>query len=92
MKYRPTILNISSASSITGLMIYLLSNEEELSKEEGWGLLFVMGAIGIGALAGLIDVILQKKITDRGTLNAVGLFVALGAAGLMLCLLRSTGI
>lgn len=80
MNYRPTILNISTAIFLTGILIYSIWNYKVLSAGEGWGIVAMFGLAGIGLVAGLADLILQRLIKSRTTVNIFGLIIVLGLA------------
>ena len=75
MTYRSTILNISTAIFLTGILIYTIWNYKTLSAGEGWGIVAMYGLAGIGVIAGLTDLNLQKLIKSRTLLNTVGLII-----------------
>ena len=80
MIYRPTILNISIAIFLTGILIYTIWNYKTLSAEEGWGIVAMFGLAGIGVVAGLADLILQRLVKSRKAINIVGLIIVVGLA------------
>jgi hypothetical protein len=82
MQYKPTLLNISTALYLLGLVIYTLLNFKTLSAEEGWGIVGIIGLAGIGLLASLADWILQQFVRKKLVLNVIGAIV-------ILCLLIS---
>ena len=82
MHYKPTLLNISTALYILGLVIYTLFNFKTLSAEEGWGIVGIIGLAGIGLLALLADWILQQFVRKKLVLNVIGAII-------ILCLLIS---
>ncbi len=80
MNYRVTILNISAASFLTGILIYTIWNYKILSAEEGWGIVAMVGLTGIGIIAGLTDLILQQFIKNRTLINVIGFVIVIGLA------------
>ena len=80
MNYRPTILNVSTACFLIGIIIYTIWNYTILSAEEGWGIVAMAGLAGIGIFAGLADLILQKAIKNRTIVNITGLILLAGLA------------
>ena len=78
MTYRPTILNITTAAFLVGILVYTIWNYQTLSAEEGWGIVGMVGLGGVALLAGLIDLVLQQFIKNQKTLNVIGLIIAIG--------------
>jgi len=76
-KYSLSVLNISVYIGILIVLIFTIINWEELSREEGWGVVAMFGLgiiIGIGLI---IDFIFQLIFRNKRTLNIVGAFVVL---------------
>lgn len=80
MTYRPTILNISTAIFLTGILVYTIWNYKTLSAGEGWGIVSMFGLAGIGVVAGIADLILQRLVKNRKAINIVGLLIVVGLA------------
>jgi hypothetical protein len=80
MNYRPTILNISTAIFLTGILIYTIWNYKTLSAGEGWGIVAMFGLAGIGVVAGIVDLLLQRLVKNRKVINIVGLIIVVGLA------------
>ena len=78
MTYKPTILNISTAIFLTGILVYTIWNYKTLSAGEGWGVIAMVGLAEIGILAGLTDLILQRFLKNRITINIIGLIITAG--------------
>jgi len=77
MKYKPTILNISTGIFLTGLIIYTIWNYKALSAGEGWGIVAMFGLARIGLLAGFVDILLQIFIKNRLVLNLIGSIITI---------------
>ncbi|UGU18155.1 hypothetical protein LS482_09770 [Sinomicrobium kalidii] len=75
--YKITILNALSYLYILGCLVYTIFKWEILSKEEGWGVVAMLGLISIGLIPLLIDLVLQAFIKKKTTLNIIGLLVAI---------------
>lgn len=71
---------MSAATFLSGLIIYTIWNYGTLSGDGGWGIVAMFGLAGIGIMAGLVDLLLQKLIKDRTRLNIIGLLVVIGLA------------
>ena len=78
MNYKPTILNLSAATFLSGIIIYTIWNYKTLSGDGGWGIVAMFGLVGIGMIAGLADLLLQKLIKNRTILNIIGLLIVIG--------------
>jgi hypothetical protein len=63
---------------IIGIIIYTIFHYEILSKEEGWGIVAMVGLLGIGILAGIFDLILQRFVVNRIIINLIGLLIVIG--------------
>jgi len=59
MKYRRTILNLTAGFYLLGCVFYTLLNYKTLSAGEGWGVVYMFGLGSIGAIALLIDLVIQ---------------------------------
>lgn len=76
-KYRITILNTLSYLFILGCLIYTIYKWQILSKEEGWGVVAMVGLMSIGLIPLFADLILQFFLKKKTTLNLVGLLVGI---------------
>lgn len=63
--YKITILNALSYSYILSCLAYTIFKWEILSKEEGWGVVAMIGLIAIGLVPLLIDLVLQAFIKKK---------------------------
>lgn len=75
--YKITILKALSYLYILGCLVYTIFKWEILSKEEGWGVVAMLGLISIGLIPLLIDLVLLAFIKKKTTLNVIGLLVAI---------------
>jgi hypothetical protein len=78
MNYRPTILNISAVTFLSGIIIYTIWNYKTLAEREGWGIVAMFGLAGIALVASLTDLILQKFIKNPTIINIIGLLMVIG--------------
>lgn len=76
-KYRITILNTLSYLFILGCLIYTIYKWQILSKEEGWGVVAMVGLMAIGLIPLLADLILQFFLKKKTTLNLIGLLIGI---------------
>ena len=58
-------------------IIYTIAKWKVLSYEEGWGVVYMVGLIGIGLFGLLIDFILTVIIKNKKTLNGIGILIAI---------------
>jgi hypothetical protein len=79
MTYKPTILNISTAIFLTGILIYSIWNYNVLAAGEGWGIVAMFGLAAIGLLASLLDILLQRFIKNQLMINLLGLLILISA-------------
>lgn len=77
MKYSKTVLNICAFTFIIGCLIYTIADYEKLSEGGGWGVVSMMGLMGVGLLNLFIDLILQAFIKNRLWLNGLGTLVVI---------------
>lgn len=77
MKMKLSVLNISAISFILGCIIYSVINYTELSKEEGWGIVAMIGLLGIGILLMAMDLLLQRFFANRWVNNTIGIIILL---------------
>ena len=80
MTYHPTVLNISSAFFVVGILVYSLLNWKVLSAGEGWGVVAMFGLLGVACVAGLADLILQALVKNSSWVNGIGLAIVIGLA------------
>jgi len=78
MTYRPTLLNISTAVFLIWVLIYTIWNYKTLLVGEGWGVIAMFGLAGIGIIAALADLLLQKLIKNRIVINVIGAIIVIG--------------
>lgn len=83
MKYRLTVLNLAAGILIAGTIINTIIHNEKLSSGEGWGILFMIGLIGVGIVGFILDFFVQiftntlnRKSRNR-TRNIIGVIVLL---------------
>jgi hypothetical protein len=75
--YHPTILNIASGFYIVATGIYTAFNYSNLTKAQGWGILAVLGLLGVGGFALLADLLIQFNIRSKKNQNKIGFCIAL---------------
>lgn len=78
MKYKPTILNISTLIFLVGVLITTIVRYKVLSAGEGWGIVAMVGFAGIGFLAIIVDFFLQLIIKNKKILNIIGGMILIG--------------
>lgn len=72
-----TILNVYFLIFILLCLLFTLLNWKQLSREEGWGIIYMIGLILVG-LGGLgLDVILNKLIKNNKILFTLEVVIAL---------------
>ena len=74
-KYRPTVLNLFAGVILLSCIIGTITNYEELSKGEGWGMVGMFGLGGVGLTVFLIDFIIQRAFKDRVAVWIAGIVV-----------------
>jgi FtsH-binding integral membrane protein len=72
VKYRKTVLNVSSGIFIIGCLIYTIVDYNDLSSGEGWGVVSMIGLMGVGLLNLFIDLVFQVFIRNRFLQNVLG--------------------
>lgn len=77
MKLKPTILNISILLFIVGILFNTAFNYEQLSKEEGWGIVAMIGLLGVSLVLLIIDFIIQRIFQNKKIANIIGAFVVI---------------
>ncbi|MCK0158924.1 hypothetical protein MWU65_17180 [Cellulophaga sp. F20128] len=59
-------------------MIFTIVKWKTLSDAEGWGVVYMVGLIGIGLFGLIIDFILTLIIKNKKILNGIGILIAIG--------------
>lgn len=77
MKYKLTILNVSTSIYLVGILIYTIRNYNILLF---WGIVAMLILVGIGIVAVLMDLLLQKFMKNRKALNLIELVIVVGLA------------
>lgn len=77
MKLQPTILSIATGIFIVVIIIYTILYYGQLSEGEGWGIVAMVGLLGVGVVLLVIDFIIQCVFKNRKTINIIGAFVIL---------------
>ena len=62
---------------LTCCLIFTIIKWKTLSYEEGWGVVYMVGLIGLGLFGLLIDLILTLIIKDTKILNGIGILIAI---------------
>jgi hypothetical protein len=73
-----TILRAYFLIYLACCIIYTTAKWKTLSYAEGWGVVGMVGLIGIGLFGLLIDFILTLIIKDKKTLNGIGILIVIG--------------
>ena len=73
-----TVLRIYFLVYLVCCVIYTIAKWEVLSFEEGWGVVYMVGLIGIGLFGLLVDFILTLIIKNKKIINGIGLLIAIG--------------
>jgi len=73
-----TILKAYFVIYILCCLIFTVINWKTLSKEEGWGVVYMVGLIGIGIVGLLIDFILTSIIKNKKILIGIEILIAIG--------------
>tara|TARA_R110000744_G_scaffold379132_1_gene496481 strand:- start:1661 stop:1930 length:270 start_codon:yes stop_codon:yes gene_type:complete len=73
-----TILKAYFIIYLACCIIYTIAKWKILSYEEGWGVVYMVGLIGIGLFGLLIDFILTLIIKNKKILNGIGILIAIG--------------
>ena len=84
MTYKPTILNIATGLFIIGCFFETVSNYQQLSEGEGWGVVAMVGLFGVGVVLLAIDFIIQQVFKSRKTINIICTLIAIAATLLLL--------
>ena len=62
---------------LTCCLIFTIIKWKTLSYEEGWGVVYMVGLIGLGLFGLLIDLISTLIIKDKKILNGIGILIAI---------------
>ena len=73
-----TILRAYFLIYLVCCLIYTIAKWKILSNEEGWGVVYMVGLMGIGIIGLLIDFILTLIIKNKKILNGIGVLIAIG--------------
>jgi len=65
-------------------LIFTMVKWKTLSYEEGWGVVYMVGLMGIGLFGLLIDFILTLIIKNKKVLNGIGILIAIGFSIMLL--------
>ena len=63
---------------LTCCLIFTIIKWKTLSYEEGWGVVYMVGLIGLGLFGLVIDFILTLIIKNKKILNGIGILIAIG--------------
>jgi len=63
---------------LTCCLIFTIIKWKTLSYEEGWGVVYMVGLIGLGLFGLVIDFILSLIIKNKKILNGIGILIAIG--------------
>ena len=72
-----TILRTYFLIYLAGYLIDTIAKWKILSYEKGWGVVYMVGLMGIGIIGLLIDFILTLIIKNKKILNGVGVLIAI---------------
>jgi len=72
MKFRKTVLNVVSVIFIAGCLLDIIVEYDKLSTGGGWGVVAMIGLMGVGLLTLVIDLLLQVFVKNRVLLNVLG--------------------
>lgn len=84
MTFKPTILNIATGLFIVGSLLYTAFNYRQLSEGEGWGVVAMVGLLGVGVVLLAIDFIIQQIFKNRKTVNIICAFITIATTFLLL--------
>lgn len=84
--YHPTFLNITSGFYIAAVGIYTAFNYSRLAASHDWGIIAMLGLVGIGALAFAADLLIQFSVRNKKRQNKIGFCIALLVAIALLSL------
>jgi uncharacterized membrane protein HdeD (DUF308 family) len=65
MTFKPTILNIVTGLFIVCTLFYTAFNYRQLSNAEGWGVVAMVGLLGVAAFLLAIDFTIQQIFKNR---------------------------
>ncbi len=63
---------------LTCCLIFTIIKWKTLSYEESWGVVYMVGLIGLGLFGLVIDFILTLIIKNKKILNGIGILIAIG--------------
>ena len=63
---------------LTCCLIFTIIKWDTLSYAEGWGVVYMVGLIGLGIFGLVIDFILTLIIKNKKILNGIGILIAIG--------------
>ncbi len=86
MNIKLTILNIAAGLFLLGCIIFMAFNYQKLSEGEGWGVLGMIGLLGVSVFLLVIDFIIQKVFKNRETINTISTIITI--AEILLLLLK----
>ena len=69
--------------------LYTIFNWKVLSNSEGWGVVYIVGLIGIGIIGIGIDFILSLIIKNKKILNILGILIIMGFSIMLIDELKS---
>lgn len=84
MTFKPTILNVATGMFIIGCFLHATFNYGQLSEGEGWGVVAMIGLLGVGIVLLAIDFIIQQIFKNRKTVNIICGLVTIAATLLLL--------
>jgi len=73
-----TILRAYFLIYLACCVIYTIAKWKILSYEEGWGVVYMVGLIGVGLFGLLIDYILTFIIKNKKILNGIEILIVIG--------------
>jgi hypothetical protein len=76
MKTRLSILRVYALMLVVACVSFTAINYKQLSAEEGWGLVGMVGLVGFSALLFVVDIALHNLLKNRITANVVGFIIA----------------
>ncbi|MEO8770710.1 MAG: hypothetical protein ABI402_11510 [Ferruginibacter sp.] len=80
MRYKISILNITSYIFIVIIIFYSIFKYNKLSEGEGWGIVAMFGSAGIPVVLLILDFIIQQIFKDRVVINIIGAFLVVAVA------------
>jgi len=86
-----TILRAYFLIYLACCLIYTIAKWKILSYEEGWGVVYMVGLMGIGIIGLLIDFILTLIFKNKKILNGIGILIAIGFSFMLFIELKNNG-